>query len=397
MDVIGANISNVNTVGYKASRVEFKSLLSQTIRGANAPSETTGGLNPIQVGLGMSLAGIDTLFTQGSPQDTGKLTDLAIQGSGFFVVDNGAGGYYYTRDGNLDVGEDGTLISLATGMKVLGWRADASGTVDSAGELETIEIPFGQNQARATSEAVLRGNLDSETDPADPGPHVESAIAVYDSLGGYHSITLEFTKTATNSWTWSASTTDTAVTIGALTDTTMTFTTDGAYDPGDPPLAPSMALTFSNGAEPATVGLDFETITQLDGLSNINLSSQDGLPPGSLTTFSVSTVGEVIGMFSNGINRVLGQLSLASFINPPGLMKMGQNLFAPSPNSGTAQVGLPNTSGLGSISAGYLEMSNVELAQQFTNMIVAQRGFQANSRVITASDEMLQELVNLKR
>lgn len=396
MDVISSNISNVNTIAYKGSRVSFKDLLSQTLRGSSAPQGSLGGQNAIQVGLGMSLGSVDTLFTQGSLQDTGKLTDLAIQGDGFFVVDNGQGGYLYTRDGNLDVGVDGTLLNLATGMKVLGWRADpTTGLIDSAGPLETLEIPFGQNMARATSQVVLRGNLDAEaTQP------YTATIAIYDSLGVFHNIDITFTKGAGNSWSWTASKTDagdTGMGDPTASGTDITFNTDGSYATTNP--TTTITVPFTNGAaSPVTITLDFSALTQLAAdASNVSMSSQNGLPPGSLTTFNVTSAGEIFGIFSNGINRVLGQIALAKFINPGGLIKMGQGMFTPSPNSGTAQVGLPNTDGRGTITAGYLEMSNVELAQQFTNMIVAQRGFQANSRVISASDEMLQELVNLRR
>jgi flagellar hook protein FlgE len=344
----------------------------------------------------MSLGGVDTLFTQGSLQDTGKLTDLAIQGDGFFVVDNGQGGFLYTRDGNFDVGVDATLLNLTTGMKVLGWAADATtGLVNTTGQLQTLEIPFGQNMARATDKVVLSGNLNAEA--IDP---VTATIALYDSLGVYHNIDLTFTKGSGNNWTWTATKTDAADTgMGnpTATGTGITFGTDGSYSSTNP--ATSISVPFTNGASsPVSIELDFSGLTQLAAsASNVNMSSQTGLPPGALTTFNVTNTGEVIGIFSNGINRTLGQIAMAKFINPGGLIKSGQGLFAPSPNSGTAQVGLPNVDGRGSISAGYLEMSNVELAQQFTNMIIAERGFQANSRVITASDEMLQELVNLKR
>jgi flagellar hook protein FlgE len=147
MDVVSSNISNVNTTGFKASRIGFQELLSQTLRGSSAPRGGIGGLNPIQIGLGMALGGIDTLFTQGSLQDTGKLTDLAVQGDGFFVLDNGEGGYAYSRDGNLDVGIDGSMLNLATGMKVLGWQADEDGVVDTSQAMAPITIPFGQSMA----------------------------------------------------------------------------------------------------------------------------------------------------------------------------------------------------------------------------------------------------------
>ncbi len=393
MDVVASNISNVNTTGYKASRVSFQELLNQTLRGSSAPRNGLGGLNPIQIGLGMTLSGVDTLFTQGSLQDTGKLTDLAIQGDGFFVLDSGDGPLY-ARDGNMDIGLDGSLLNLSTGMKVLGWKADASGNIDTSQPLSSIQIPFGQSMARPTSQVDLRGNLDAE---ALAGTTVAATIGVYDSLGVLHNLDLTFTKTATaNQWTWAASESDPDISGITPAGTTVTFGSDGSYGTGNP--ATSLSIAFTNGADsPANVELDLSNITQLMGLSNVNPSSQDGLPPGSLTTFNVGSSGEIIGIFSNGLNRRLGQIALAKFLNSGGLLKMGQSLFSPSANSGTAQIGLPGQDGRGQISAGYLEMSNVELAQQFTSMIVAQRGFQANSRVITASDEMLQDLVNLKR
>jgi flagellar hook protein FlgE len=248
--------------------------------------------------------------------------------------------------------------------------------------------------ARASSQVDLRGNLDAQ---AAAGTTANVTLSVYDSLGVLHDINLTFTKTATaNQWTWAAATTDPA--IGGITPagTTITFETDGSYSSTNP--ATTLSVTYTSGADsPSTINLDLSHATQLMGLSNVSPSSQDGLPPGSLTTFNVGSTGEIVGIFSNGLNRRLGQVALAKFLNPGGLLKMGQSLFAPSANSGTAQIGLPGQDSRGQISAGYLEMSNVELAQQFTSMIVAQRGFQANSRVITASDEMLQELVNLKR
>lgn len=393
MDVISSNISNVNTTGFKGSRVSFQELLNQTLRGSSAPRGGSGGLNPIQIGLGMALGGVDTLFTQGSLQDTGKSTDLAIQGDGFFALDNGEG-LSYARDGNLDLGLDGSLVNLSTGYKVMGWAADAAGNIDTAQPLSDIQIPFGQSMAHATEKMNLQGNLDAE---AAAGTAVTATTNIYDSLGVSHDVTLTFTKSATaNQWTWNASSTDAA--IGGITasGTTIAFDTDGSYSSTNP--AGSMAITFTNGAtSPSTTSFDFSNFTQLEGTSNVNSSSQDGLPPGALNTFTVSSTGEVSGVFSNGLTRRLGQIALAKFLNPGGLQKMGQSLFAPSANSGTAQIGLPGQDGRGQVSAGYLEMSNVELAQQFTSMIVAQRGFQANSRVITASDEMLQDLVNLKR
>jgi len=350
MDVVASNISNVNTTGFKASRVSFQELLNQTLRGSSAPRGGVGGLNPIQIGLGMALGGVDTLFTQGNLQDTGKLTDLAIQGDGFFVLNSGEG-LLYARDGNLDIGVDGSLLSLATGMKVMGWLADADGNVDTSQPLTDIKIPFGQSLARATSQADLGGNLDAE---AAAGDVITTTMNVYDSLGVAHDITLTFTKSPTsNQWTWAASTTDSTITGITPTGTTIAFNSDGSYNSTNPatslsvmepivasgaagvePLGggpakastPSPAINFNNGADPGTVNLDLSAMTQLMGLSDVDSSSQDGLPPGALTTFNVGLTGEVVGVFSNGLTRHLGQIALAKFLNPGGLLKMGQSL-----------------------------------------------------------------------
>ncbi len=393
MDVVSSNIANVNTTGFKASRISFQELLSQTLRGSSAPRGGIGGLNPVQIGLGMALGGIDTMFTQGSLQDTGKLTDLAIQGDGFFVLSNGENGYNYTRDGNLDVGIDGTLLNLATGMKVMGWEADPStGAIDTTQAMSDIVIPFGQSMARATSDLIAKGNLDAEAVTGDTGT---ATLGVYDSLGVLHNIDITYTKGATsNQWTWTASTTETGVSI-TPSGTTINFNADGSYDSTNP--STTLAIDYGNGSDPATINLDFTNLTQLEGSTSVSSTSQNGLAPGTLSTFSVGSTGEVTGVFTNGLNRTLGQIAMANFTNPGGLVKEGQSLFVVSANSGTPQIGLPGSEGRGSVTAGYLEMSNVELAQQFTSMITAQRGFQANSRVITTSDEMLQELVNLKR
>jgi flagellar hook protein FlgE len=394
MDVVSSNISNVNTTGFKGSRIGFQELLNQTVRGSSAPRGGAGGLNPIQIGLGMALAGIDTMFTQGSLQDTGKLTDIAIQGDGFFVLQDPEGGYVYSRDGHLDMGVNGKLLHLATGYNIMGWTETnaATGEIDTDLPVQEIEIPYGKSLAQATSEMTLLGNLDAQ---AATGDTSNATITMYDSLGISHDMTLTFAKQGTaNQWSWTASHTD--ADISALTGTgTFNFDPTGQYLDTNP--VNTLSLTFSNGADPAAIDMDYSAFTQLDGLSNVSVSDQNGLPPGELTTFNMTTTGEIIGVFSNGLNDKIGRIAMADFINPGGLVKLGQSLFGTSANSGTAQVGVPGQDGRGQVSGGYLEMSNVELAQQFTDMIVAQRGFQANSRVITSSDEMLQELVNLKR
>lgn len=512
LDIVSTNISNINTVGYKASRISFQDLLSQSLRLGSPPQAGTGGLNPIQVGLGMQLGGIDMLFTQGNLRGTGKSTDLAIQGSGFFVLQSGTD-RYYSRDGTIDVGLDGMLVNVTTGMYLMGWQADATGAVDTSGPLSTISIPFGSGQAQASSEVTFQGNLNlnhylgTETTVADTvldfstsetgsgqtalssdTYHVEvqdsgggnmefrlvddsgtavsiydattddssytsdwqdvgdmltnftdgvvdtgrgltitfdtvegdyatgtqagsdaanveyvagsdeavsTSVAVYDSLGQLHTLTLTFEKTDVDTWTWTVSESDDQ--IDSLTPATGTidFNSGGGYSVNN--AAVEIAIDYNNGATDVTVMFDFDAVTQLSGSSGVTPVSQDGVSAGTLVAFSFSDYGEVLGLFSNGLSRTLGQISLASFSNPGGLLRMGRNLFSTAANSGLAQIGLAGQGDRGMVSAGFLEMSNVDMAREFTDMIIAQRGFQANSRVVSVSDDILQEVVNLKR
>ncbi|MGQ9552804.1 MAG: flagellar hook protein FlgE [Anaerolineae bacterium] len=409
LDVVAANISNVNTTAYKSSKVNFQELMSQTVRAATAPQGDLAGRNAVQVGLGMALGSIDTNFTQGSLSATGKMTDLAIQGDGFFVV-RGPEGNVFTRDGTLDIGLDGTLVNPATGMHLLGWMADDNGNIDTTQALVPISIPFGQNMARATSEVQFQGNLSAQDPDAT---EVTSQFGVYDSLGVIHTLELVFTRNAGTPVTWNLEANEltvepggtiTRTPVSAVSDNTIEFDEYGQIVdensglPGTNSPTIELTLDYTNGSEsPAHLTIDLSNITGLASRSEVSPVSQDGLESGSLVSFNVNAYGQVVGVFSNGLNRTIGQLALAKFINPGGLLRQGDNLYATSTNSGTPQYGQPGEKGRGLISAGYLEMSNVDLAQQFTNMIVAQRGFQANSRVITASDELLNELVNLKR
>ena len=394
VDVIAANIANVNTTGFKASRVTFQAVLSQTLRYARAPqvTSTLGGLNPMQVGLGVRLSGIDTIFTQGSLEATGRPSDLAIEGDGFFILSDGEANYY-TRDGILD-SWNSTLVHVSTGMAVQGWQAADDGTVDVTQPISSISIPFGRTvQASATTSVSFEGNLDAGAATSDT---LQGSMSIYDSLGNLHNITLTFTKTGVNQWTWLATTTDTGLTIAPATATTITFESDGTYSDTNPDAV--LTITYTNGATtPATVDLDLTQITQVGHTGGVSVADQDGMPPGTLLAFGVDEGGLVTGIYSNGVQQTLGQIALARFMNPSGLMTVGRSLFIESANSGLAQTGSGSGQGYGNLASGYLEMANVDLAQEFVNMIAALRGFQANSRVISATDEMIQELINLRR
>jgi flagellar hook protein FlgE len=387
MDVIGNNIANVNTVAFKASRVTFEDILSQTIEGARSPQTGgAGGVNPKQVGLGVRISSIDTLFTQGGLQTTDNPTDFAIQGDGFFVVSDGRQ-VYYTRDGAFKLSADGALVNSG-GLRVQGWLADANGIIDTTKALQDIFIPVGaQMKPKATENITFEGNLNANAQANDTW--VTSA-QVYDSLGNVHTLTVTFTKTANpNEWTWEA----TLDGGGVGGSGTITFGTDGLVASGGTGTA-----TFAiPGANALNLTIDFSALTQFGGNPSAYISSQDGYEAGSLDMVTTDSNGVITGIFTNGQSKPLAQIALATFPNPGGLLKQGSNLYQISNNSGLPSIGPANSGGRGSIAVGALEMSNVDLAQEFTNMIVTQRGFQANSRVITTSDEMLQDLINIKR
>lgn len=400
MDTVANNIANVNTTGFKSGRVDFQDVLNQTLRGAVAPTALKGGVNSAQVGLGVSIGGIDNFITQGDLQPTGKVTDVAIQGDGFFQLSDGQQ-ILYTRDGSFDVGSDGRLVSPSTGLTVEGWQADDQGQVDTGQPIQDITIPFNRMSPPLPSTDIsVAGNLDSR---AADGTAVETVMTVFDSLGQPHNVTTRFVKVPNaNAWDWEATTQDPAViTPNPLASGTITFDTSG--QPQTDPTQPEgvLNMSFNNGAADATgqtaVNINMDSMTGFSQQSTINVDKQNGHEAGSLTSFTIGPDGSINGIFSNGFNQLLGKLSLARFTNPGGLTRVGNNAFQLSVNSGLPIIGVPGGTGFGTTNSGNLEMSNANLAQQFTDMIRAQRGFQANSKMITTSDEMLQELIALKR
>ena len=393
MDVVADNLSNANTPAYKASHINFQDQISQLMQAGSAPTTDLGGINPTQIGMGVRLGSISPTFTQGALQSTGRSSDLAIQGDGFFIysASGSAAERFYSRDGALTMDADGVLVNGATGMRLLGWTASGSAAaVDTGQPLTEITIPTDSTLARASTLGTLQGNLDSTAASGSAGAY-NATLGVYDSLGVLRSVTVNFQHPSNNTWSWAATSGSPASAVGSGT---LTFDTSGQYVSG----SGTVTLPASGGAAAATVTLDMSQLTQLATASTAALASQDGLAAGSLSGFNViSNTGEVFGEYSNGLQQRLGQLALASFVNPGALLRTGQSLYRAGLNSGEPKLGAPGTGGRGTVTSGYLEASNVDLAQEFTNMILAQRGFQAASRVITTSDEMLQELVNLKR
>jgi flagellar hook protein FlgE len=357
----------------------------------------SGGRNPIQIGLGMNIGSIDMLFTQGNLETTGVETDLAIQGNSFFVVSDGSQNFY-TRSGAFQLDANGRLVASTNGYVVQGRPAVNGSTAGQS--IGDIILPYGKKApANPTTLATLGGNLDAS---AVQGTTQQSSITVYDDQGGTHELQITFTKSANaNEWDYviTASNVD-AGNVYANDTGTVTFDTDGTL------LSPE---TVDFGFQPngfagnQSVTLNFGLAGTIDGLSQFASPStavirdQDGYTMGLLERISIDQSGTIVGAFSNGTTITLAQLVLADFNNPSGLIRSGDNMYAVSPNSGAAVLGFSGEGSQSVVSSGALEMSNVDLAQEFTNLITSQRGFQSNARVITTSDEMLQELVNLKR
>lgn len=439
MDVIGNNIANVNTVGFKGSKVTFSEVFAQTIKGAGAPQEGRGGTNPQQVGLGAGLSSIDVQHTKGSTQITSNPTDIMIDGNGFFIVssDDTGTNKFYTRAGNFSLDKLGYLVN-PSGLKVL----------DNNGE--PVRINKSDNiESTATTELEFKSNLNFNYDSAEDFQADNSIYTtttdVYDSVGNKSTLTVKFgqkfttppgtPEEETRSYRqFEISAPGATTAYGELTaenvlpaaasvfaefDKAGNFVRIVELAPGD---FDAVTLEVDAGAAGSGVGVGtaasasiiieqpgvedieiainndtFKGVTHYAQTTDMKATPVNGNSAGALDSFAISSSGEVFGTYTNGERGTLAVLGLAAFDNPPGLMKIGGNLFTDTPNSGNPKFGVPGTGSFGQLAPGALEMSNVDLSQEFTDMITTQRGFQANSRVITTTDEMLQELVNLKR
>ncbi len=409
MNLISDNIANVNTVGYKSSRGNFSDLLGGHIAGDS-------------VGQGVTISSVQMNFAQGSLIGTGNVTDLAIQGDGYFIVDgtiNGVRDNFYTRNGAFVVNEDGNVIN-ATGLKVQGYPIDAQGNPTTA--IGDLSIDYNSLPPSATTSLEIVANLDAEqtvsgvafdiTDPVTTSDF-QTSLTVYDSLGVSHQIEIYFSKnqdTPNPAWDYYAvadgdeldpAVPNALVQLGAGV---MDFDTDGALN--------DYTLSAVNiqwaGADAATIALDLGSGTNVggtgvDGITTYAIEStttfltQDGFTSGDLAGLVFDAQGVMSGMFSNGEQRALGQVALAKFSSNDGLSRQGGGMFADTRDSGDPLVGAPGTGGRGGMVSGSLEGSNVDLASEFVNMITVQRGFQANSKSITTADEMLSEVLALKR
>ena len=525
LDVVGNNIANVNSIGYKASRVTFADAFSDILRYGSNPSDAVGGTNTFQLGLGMKVNSIDRNWTQGTFERTGIITDLALQGDALFVLKSN-GEKVYSRAGNFVFDADGYLVNPQNGAIVQGKVATSDGVIPPGNNLEDIQIDTQMKlPAVATSEITWGGNLKSSstltrsenyvengninssisigdsvsesntvyddwgreytltvtyektaTDAYDmtyeltdsdgnsivgPSTHsvtfdadgnmdtidgnpaapitiqdtdlginfdfdptevtqeasasnlgstvddnrestlVSSTITVYDSLGNSHELTVKFTKVAENQWYWKV---DVGAEDGTITNNsgTITFGTDGTISTLTPS-QPSIYFTPSGGASGQYIDLNFGTTGEFDGITQtsddsvVSALSQDGSPVANLSNINIDQYGNIVGVFSNGNTQKLAQLLLAKFPNRNALVSIGDNMYTIAGNTGDPVIGSAGASLGTTIESGALEQSNVDLSAEFTNMIVAQRGYQANARVITVSDTMLQEVTNLVR
>lgn len=421
MDVIGNNVANVNTVAFKSGRVTFQEVFNQTLSGAGAPDAATGrgGTNPMQVGFGIGIASIDTIMTRGSIERTDNPTDLSIEGDGFFIVRGGNNDTFnFTRAGNFGIDKEGNLVT-GSGMKVYGWQAyqresDGSYTYDTENPIESINLFSDQHNsnkrmiaATPTTSALFTGNLDSANPalegeaPADEDLQFMAPVTVYDSLGNDYKININFWKKSVaggeTTWQWEI---PSSGDLDTTANGTITFDSKGQIIKNDDDVFPVITIEpdESVGSDNIEVKLDFSGLTMYSADSSVKPISVDGYSTGSMVTFNIGSDGIITGIYSNGQQQPLGLLGLASFENPAGLQKTGNNMFLPTTNSGDFTKAVRAGSGsVGTLNPGTLEMSNVDLSKEFSDMIITQRGFQANSRIITTSDEMLQELVNLKR
>ncbi|MCG5054402.1 MAG: flagellar hook protein FlgE [Myxococcales bacterium] len=410
LSVVGDNIANASTVGFKASRAVFQDTLARTVIGAG----------PTQVGLGTRLQTVQRLVSQGTLANTSQPTDLALQGAGYFVVKgeyNGMDAQYYTRAGQFTVDKDGYMVNLSA-LRVQGYTADAAGVVGTS--LGDLKIGNATSPPLATTTLSMRANLEANpaavaafsiTDPTNTA-HFNTSMVVYDSLGQEHQLDVYFRHDDANpgNWEWFAltdgggQTGGTAGTPVQVANGTLSFGTDGELatfattaQNFQPLNASAQTLTFNFGTPTAAAGTGLDGITQFASPSVATFLSQDGYASGELSSLTVDGKGQLVGAFSNGRSRVIGQVAVANFTSEGNLNRLGGNLFQQTETSGVPVVGTPGSGGHASISAGVLEQSNVDMGQEFIRLIAAQRGFQANAKTITTADQLLSELMTLKR
>ena len=391
LNTIANNLANMNTTGYKNQVTSFSSMLSQVVGGS-------GSGNPIQVGTGVQVAGNSTDFSTGNITATGAVySDAAINGKGFFVLNNGMGGQFVTRDGNFFVAKDGTLES-SDGLAVMGYNA-VNGVVNASGAVSNIVIPIGQTMAaKASSSFSVGQNLQAgSTSPAT------STVTLYDSLGNAQTATITYTPSATaNQWTYNITLDDSAATVTGGSGT-LAFDTNGNLISGAPTSVSAISISgLSDNAGAMNLTWDITgangqgAITQNATASSQSSQNQDGYVAGEYGgTFSIASDGTITAKYSNGQVQTLGQIAVATVNNEQGLSSVGNSEYETTAASGNLSIGVAGTGGRGDIAGGELEASNVNISAEFSNLIIAQRAFEANSKAVTAFDTVTQETINM--
>jgi flagellar hook protein FlgE len=406
LNTIANDLANMNTTAFKGQAVNFSDLFYQQIG-------SSGDGDPIQVGAGVQVASIETAFSQGSINSTGNATDVALNGNGFFVIDNG-GVDDYTRDGNFSLNSDGSLVT-ANGGQVLGYPA-VNGVVNTNAPLTAINIPVGAvEQPQATTTLNMTANLDATSTVGTTFP---SQITVYDSLGVSHIATVTYAETGVNTWSYSVALPAADFTSGVSTPITGTMNFDSSGNlvsikQGAGAVTPvgtgagqvsSIALGFTGLADgAANLNMSWSllgtggtpTISQVAAASAVSATTQDGFASGEYQSFTIGSDGTVTATYSNGQQKAIGQLALANVPNLQGLQLLGNGDYATTLASGTPSVAASGTDGLGTLQDGALEQSNVNISAEFSDLIIAQRGFEADSKAVTTFDTVTQETINM--
>ena len=399
INTTGNNLANMNTDGFKGSDVDFKDLFSQSL----------GTARNTESGLGVSVPINNQIFTQGAIQSSSAPLSAAIQGNGFFVVNNSTNQQLFTRDGNFTQNAQGVL-QTQTGEDLQGWTAAANGTINTSGPTGNVVLPVGTTlPPQATQNFSITANLDSQAASATTPNTFSAPMQVVDSLGNQHNLTVTFTQSAAAANTWGYSVTIPGADVGAaatqqLTSGTVSFTSSGTLAPA-PATPPSVAVPInglSDGAANMNLSWNLFDPTSGNGLltqyaqtSNLASSTQDGNQSAQLNSVAIQSGGQVVAIYSNGQQKVQAQLALAAIQNPTSLENVGNNNFAVSTLTATPAIGAPQSGGRGQILGGALESSNVDMATQFTNLIVYQSAYQASSRVISTANNMNQDLMQL--
>ena len=388
ISIVSNNIANSATTAYKSQSVSFADLLSQSLS-ASAATAT---------GSGVKISSIATSWTQGGFSGTECSTDLAINGSGFFIVrdEDGTGTTYYTRNGEFDFNNDGILVN-SNGLAIQGYALDDDGNLGAMGN---IEVSYEASAPVSTTTMSTSVSLNSEL---ESGNTFATTTTVYDSLGNEIPVTITYTKSATNNqWTWAVSISDTYGTLAGDSTGTLTFGTDGSLS--GTASDPVFTLNLTNGAADQNITWDIYgaggttngSLVQYSGNCVLNNQDQDGSPSVALSSVSVNEKGTLIGTYSNGTTKELYQIALANFANYDGLKNISDGLYTATIKSGEAVIGVPGSGQLGSITAQSLEMSNVDLTTELANLVQAQRAYQACAKLFTTADEIMQTTVQLK-